>query len=220
MSEYKIRNAIETDIPFLADAVIAGEKGATDKCNFSTLFNLSEDKVKEYIISMFEEEIEGCEFSLSSYFVVEFEGKPVASFGGWIEGFEGEMPSKILKSNLINYTFSKESIDFLKTKAEIVKELIIERTPQTLQFEYLYVSSDHRGKKLPSLLINKIEETALSKDPQLKIAEFQLFSNNVVIVKLFEKHGYKVVRSIKADNLEILNHLPSNEKLIMEKTFQ
>lgn len=219
MNDYKIRNAIESDIPFLADAVIAGEKGITDKCNYSTLFNVPESKVRKHLISMFEEEIDGCEFSLSSYFVIEFEENPVASFGGWIEAFDGEMPSKILKSNLINYTFGAESMAYLKSKSDIVKELSVERTPQTLQFEYLYVSDAHRRKKLPTLLINKIEETALAKYPELKKSQFQLFNNNIRIVKLFEKHGYHVVKSIKATNIEVLNYLPSDEKLIMEKYF-
>ena len=219
MNEYKIRNAIKSDIPFLAEAIIAGEKGVTDKCNYSTLFNLPETKVKEYLISMFEEEVDGCEFSLSSYFIVEFSGQPVATFGGWIECFEDSMPSKILKSNLINYTFGNKSIEFLKTKSDIVKELAFERTPNTLQLEYLYVSEGHRSQKLPSRLISIIEDSALEKSPLLKKCEGQLFSNNVRVIKLFENQGYRVVRSYKTNNNEILNYLPSNEKLIIEKTF-
>jgi hypothetical protein len=46
MNEYIIRNAIKDDLPFLADTVIAAEKGVSDKCNYSTLFNLSERKSK------------------------------------------------------------------------------------------------------------------------------------------------------------------------------
>jgi hypothetical protein len=219
MEEYKIRRAKESDIPFLAEGVIAGEKGVSDKCNYSTLFNLSEEKAKEYIMAMFAEEVDGCEFSLSSFFVTEFDGEPVAAFGGWIECFEGNMPSKILKSNLINYTFGNDSIEFLKSKSDIVKDLSVEREPMTLQFEYLFVSDGHRGHHLPDGLITIIEDTALAAYPELKKCQFQLFRNNERIIKLFGKHGYKVVRSYKSTNPDILDYLPSDEKLVMEKEF-
>ena len=219
MNEYLIRKAIISDIPFLADAVIAAEKGVSDKCNYSTLFNLTEEKARENIIAMFEEGVEGCEFSLDNYFVTEYSGQPVASFGGWIECYDGNLPSKILKSNLINYIFGQKSIEFLKSKSGIVKELSIDRTPNTLQFEYLYVIPEHRGQRLPDGLICKIEDNALQQNTSLGKCEFQLFNNNVKIIKLFERHGYKVVRSYKASNNEILSYLPSNEKLIMEKKF-
>jgi len=217
MNDYVIRKAMKSDIPFLADAVIAGEKGVTDKLNYSTLFNLPEKKVRDFIIAMFEEEVDGCEFSLSSYLITEYNGEPAAGFGAWIECFDGCMPSKILKSNLISYTFGKESIEFLKTKSHIVGDLIVERDPMTLQFEYLFVSEEHRGKKLADGLIRKLEENAISKYPALRKVQFQLFKNNSRIVKLFERHGYKVVKSYKSNNPEILNYLPSDEKYVMEK---
>jgi len=64
------------------------------KLSYSTFFNLSEEQVRSYIIRMFEEEVDGCEFSLSSYLLYEYEGNPVASVGGWIEGFGGEVHQK------------------------------------------------------------------------------------------------------------------------------
>ena len=95
MNEYIIRKAALKDISFLADIVIAAEKGNSDKLSYSTLFNLSEKKVKELIIAMFEEEIDGCEFSLSSYLITEYNGLPVAGFGAWVEGLSENTPSKI-----------------------------------------------------------------------------------------------------------------------------
>jgi ribosomal protein S18 acetylase RimI-like enzyme len=219
MNEYKVRKAIKNDIPFLADAAIAAEKGVSDKCNYSTLFNLSEKEVKNFIVAMFEEEVEDCEFSLSSYLVTEYRGEPAAALGSWIECFEGCMPSGILKSNLINYTFKKESIEFLKTKMPVVSDLIVEREPMTLQFEYLYVSENHRGKGLAHVLISKHEEAAKLRYPALNKVQFQLFKNNIAIINLFGKHGYKVVKSYKSTNPEILNYLSSDEKYVMEKEF-
>ena len=52
MDEYLIREAVKRDIPFLADTVIAAEKGRSDKLSYSTLFNISESKAKELIIAI------------------------------------------------------------------------------------------------------------------------------------------------------------------------
>ena len=46
---------------------------------------------------MLKQEVDQCEFSVNSFIIVEFEGKPVGGFGGWIEGFEGALPSKNIK---------------------------------------------------------------------------------------------------------------------------
>ena len=156
MSEYIFRNAVAGDIPFLADTVIAAEKSNSDKLGFTTLFNVPEAKAKELVTAMFEEEIEGCELSVSSYIVVEYNEKAVAAFGGWIENFGENMPSKILKSNLVGYTFGRESIEYLKERAYMIKDMIVEREPGALQLEYLFVSEDHRGKKLADGLIERL----------------------------------------------------------------
>lgn len=220
MSEYITRNATVKDIPFLADVIISAEKGVTDKLNYSTLFNLPEHKVRECIIAMFEEEIDGCEFSISSYLVTEFNGEAVAAFSAWIECFDGALPSKILKSNLINYTFPKESIEFLKTKSDLVQDIYISREPMTLQYEYLFISPEHRGKKLADTLIDKLEEKALKKCPSLEKAQGQLFSNHGLIIKLFEKHGFQVVKRYKSGNKETINYIPFDEKLLIEKYYK
>ena len=88
MSDYILREATLSDIPFLTEAVIAAEKSNSDKLSYSTLFNVSEDKARELIMSMFDEEIEGCELSIDSFLIAEYNGFPAATFGAWIEGFD------------------------------------------------------------------------------------------------------------------------------------
>jgi len=220
MREYLIRKAVAGDIPFLADVVIASEKGMSDRLSFTTLFNKSEEESKELIIQMLEEETDGCELSLSSFIVTEFEGKPVSGSGAWIEGFNGAMPSKILKSNLISYTFGKESIEYLKTKAHIVKDVLIDREPMTLQLEYFHILNEHLGKGLDAALMNRIEENALEQYPGLKKVQCQIFKNSVFSIKILLRHGFKIAKSYKSGNEEIFDYLPYNEKLVMEKEFK
>jgi len=217
MSEYLIRKAVASDIPFLADVVIASEKAMSDRLSYTTLFNKTEAEAKKLIIKMFEEEVDGCELSLSSFIVTEFEGKPISGSGAWIEGFNGEMPSGILKSNLISYTFGKESIEFLKTKSHIVKDVMIDREPMTLQLEYFHIRNEHLGKGLDAALMDRIEENALAQYPELKKVQCQIFKNSVFSIKILLRHGFKIVKSYKSDNDDIFDYLPFNEKLLMEK---
>ena len=217
MEGYSIRKALKKDIPFLADVVIAAEKGNSDTLSYATLFNFSEEKVKDLIISMFEEEIEGCEFSVDSFLIVEQNGKAVASFGAWIEGLNG-IASKILKSNLISYTFGKEAIEFLKSKQDIIKDILTEREQFTLQFEYLFVSELQRGKMLGDMLIKEHEVQAKLLYPELSKAQVQMFKNNTNAIYVYERNGFKLAKSSQSNHAEILNYLPCNEKWIMEKT--
>jgi GNAT superfamily N-acetyltransferase len=220
MNDYIIRKAIEKDIPFLADVVIAAEKSNSDKLSYATLFNISEEKARQNIISMFEEEIEGCEFSFDSFLIAEYNGEPVASFGGWIEGQnEDGVPSKILKSNLISYTFGKDCIQYLTAKSPIIKDILTEREPNTLQFEYLFVSDAHRGQKLSDRIIEAHEQKAKALYPELKKAQVQLYSNNTNAVRVYERNGFKIAQSLQSQHDEILDYLPFNEKYTMEKNY-
>jgi len=219
MSQYIIRNAVKTDIPFLADVVIAAEKGGSDKLSFSTLFNLTENEVKDLLIAIFEEEIDGCELSLNSFLVVEHNGELVAASGAWIEMLDGGMSSQLLKSNLISYTFKKESIAFLKTKADIIKDILIEREPLTLQFEYLYIKQDYAGRGIDIELVQRNEKKAVEKFPDLKKAQCQLFKNNIFAVKMALKKGFKITKSYKVADSNILDYLAGDEKILMEKIY-
>lgn len=220
MSEYLIRKAVAGDIPFLADVVIASEKGMSDRLSFTTLFNKSEQEAKELIIQMFEEEVDGCELSLSSFIVTEFDEEPISGSGAWIETFNGNMPSGILKSNLISYTFGKESIEYLKTKTDIVKGVLIDREPMSLQLEYFHIKNGHLGKGLDDQLMKFIEEKALAEYPELSKVQCQIFKNSVFSIKILLRHGFRIVKSYKSDNDEIFDYLPYNEKLLMEKNLK
>jgi len=219
MNEYLIREAAESDIPFLADAVIAAEKGNSDKLSFSTLFNLPEEKIKELLIAMFEEEIDGCEFSLSSFLVAECRGEHAGALCAWIEGFEGAMLSSILKSNLILHTFPKESFEFFRTVSPIIKDILIDREPLTLQLEYMHITGKYVGQGIDLALLTKNEENALAKYPGLKKSQCQVYKNNIFGLKMSLKNGFKIIRSYKSDNDDIFDYLPFNEKLLLEKAF-
>ncbi len=217
MEEYTIRKATLNDLPFIADVILAAEKGVSSKLSYSTLFDLPEAKVKELIVSMLDEEIDGCEFSVSSYLITEFEGQPVAGLGGWIEGFYDGESSKILKSNLLSFTFPKESIKALISNSDLISSILIDRTKMTLQLEYGYVLAEHRSKRLLEPMIHMHVNNAKQAYPDLKQIQFQCFKNSVRVVSLFTKLGYELIKEVEIENDKILEYLPDRTKLLMEK---
>ena len=220
MNEYLIRTATIADTEFLANTIIAAEKSTSGNLSFSSLFNLTESEVKKLLIKILYEEIDGCEFSISSFLVVEHEKEVVAAMSSWIEGFNDNLPSSILKANLINFTFPKESLEFLKSKIPIINKLQIEREHMALQLEYSFVVKEHRGKGLYSALTHRLIENALHLYPELKKVQFQVFGNTSQVISFFERQDYKIVKTYKSEHPEILQYLPSSEKFLMEKTLK
>jgi ribosomal protein S18 acetylase RimI-like enzyme len=216
MNEYLIRKATLNDVPFLIEAVTEALKSNSEKLNFSTLFNLTEQRVKPIIGSMFEEEIDECEFSISSFLLIEYHGKPIAAVGGWIEGLIQKTPSSILKSNLINFCFPRESLEFVIGTSSIISDILIERENLTLQIEYVYVERDHRGKNIAHDLIQQHITNALLVYPELKKVQVQLYSNNTPAINAYRKSGFQIVKTFRSENVKIFEFLPHNETLLME----
>ena len=215
--EYLIRQAVATDTSFITEAIIAAEKSGTGRLGLGTLFNIAEPEIKKLLTQCLDEESSGCEFSLNSFLITEHAGKPVATMAGWIEGFETSIPSRAIKTNLMRFFFPKESILAAYSKSDIVKDILIEREKNTLQVEYVYTINECRGKGLAANLIDEHLALSLTKYPQLIKAQVQVFNNNESAIKLYERSGFKPTKLFTSGNKEILNYLPYNEKLLMEK---
>lgn len=219
-SEYIIRKATIGDVEFLADVIIGAEKSFTENLGLARFFELSEEKVKELIIAMLEEEVDGCDFSISSFFIAWYGDKPVGALGGWIEGYYDGMSSNMLKSNLIAHVFPRESVIKAQAKMAIIKEMLeIPRPPGTYQLEYVYVDNDHRGKRITQQLMDVHLAYAKQLDPNVTKAQLSCFENNESIIKAHERNGYQRIKRYVCDNAEILNYLPFNVKVLLEKTF-
>lgn len=217
--EYIIKKATIKDVDFLADVIIGAEKSLTDHLGIANFFEVTEEQVKEYIIAMLEEEVDGCDFSISSFFIAWYGDKPVGALGGWIEGYNG-MSSNLLKSNLITYVFPRENVIKAQTKMEMIKEMLqIERPVGTYQLEYIYVDNDHRGKRITQKLMDVHLAYAKELDPNVTRAQLSCFENNESIIKAHERNGYVRMKRYVCDNAEILEYLPFNVKVLLEKQF-
>lgn len=215
--DYKIRPATVEDIPFLIEVIIEAEKSGTDKLGLSTLFHISEEKLRQCLAQMMEEEIDGCEFSISSYQMAEVAGMPVAAIAGWIEGRnEDNLASGILKSNLLGFVLPKESLESIQKMSGLLEGIQIVRETHTYQIEYVYVSPDYRGMGIVSSLLDAHSELGNGVAHKMQV---QAFANNFAAIKAYEKYGFKVKREYKVCDDRILNYLPYNIKLLLEKNF-
>jgi acyl carrier protein len=179
MTAQSIREATIDDVEFLADAISSAEKSGTDRLGLAALCGLTEEQLRHLLVAMLLEEIDGCEFSVSSFLIAELAGEPAAAVAGWIEGLPDEVPSMILKANLLAFTFPAESIVTLRAHSTALKDLQIERELGALQIEYVYVVEAHRGAGLAKKLIERQIERSLSLLPALRKGQVQLFSNNI-----------------------------------------
>ena len=142
MINLNLRPATINDAPFLAQTIIEAEKSGTDKLSYSTIFGFSEKMTYKYLIDIFEEDIKGCELSVSSFTIAESNGEVAAALSSWVEGAEG-IPSAQIKGNLLNYIFPSMCIERAKDVGKIIQDLHVEYLPRTLQIGACYVSSKY-----------------------------------------------------------------------------
>lgn len=211
-----IRRATTDDIDFLVDTIVAAEKSGTDNFGLAKLFEISEEEMREHIKAMLDEEIDGCEFSVSSFIVAETKGEVIAAFAGWIEGQnEDELSSAILKSNLVGYCLPVDHVKNSQSKSDIVRPLQIEREEGTYQLEYSYTLPLYRGKGILGSIIEAHEQEAVSNGVH-KI-QVHVFDNNPSAIKSYEKNGFIVVKRFESSHPDTSLFFPSNIELLMEK---
>jgi hypothetical protein len=215
--EFTFREAGLSDVQFISEVILEAEKGASGVILLAKMFNLSNSALHEFLINMLEEEIDGCEFSLSSFIIAEHKGKPAAAMGGWLEGFYDEMPSSILNANLINYTFPKESISYFKSINEVLIDLRIERTMGTYQTEYAYVNPEYRGHQLMYQLFEEHFKRALKLNPNAEKVQSFPFRNNLSSIQVHLKVGYNLVKQFESKHPDILLFANDSVRLLMER---
>jgi len=217
-TEYIIRKATINDVEFLADVIIGAEKSFTNNLGLAKFFDLSEEKVRELIIAMLQEEVDGCEFSISSFFIAFHGDKPVGAVGGWPEGYYDGVSSNMIKSNLIGFVFPKENVARAQAKLEMIKEMLqIDRPMGTYQIEYGYVDNEHRGKRITDRLMEAHRAYAKQLDPGISLMQVSCFETNQTSIKMHQKNGFQPIQRFVCDNEEIFDYMPHNVKVLLER---
>ncbi|MEG1766423.1 MAG: GNAT family N-acetyltransferase [Muribaculaceae bacterium] len=213
-----IRKATIDDIDFIIQTITKAEKSGTPRLGLASCLSMPEQEWREILGKMLLEEIDGCEYSISSFLIAENDRhEPIGAAGAWIEGLnEDEQPSGILRANLMNYTLPKQYLFKLHEISPIISDLYIPRTLMTLQFEYLYVDAEYRGNGISQALYVAHISNALEQMPSLQLAQRQLYKSNMAAYKCFNKLGFKVSCSTKSTAQVVMDNFPCNEKIGME----
>lgn len=215
-NKYIIRKATMDDVDFLVTTIIEAEKSSTNNLGLANYFEITEAELRQFLKAILEEEVDGCEMSVSSFIIAEYEGVPVSTRGGWLEGKnEDEQPSTVLKSNLISCHFPMEKILKAQKKWEIVKDIQVEREWGTYQWEYSYTVPEHRGHHL----VPRINEMHIKQAIEFGAKKIQghVFENNIKSLKAYERSGFTVVRSYTSNHPLTKEYYPDNTILLLEK---
>lgn len=215
-SKYIIRKATLDDVDFLVTTIIEAEKSSTNNLGLANYFEVTEEELRQYLKDILEEDIDGCELSVSSFIVAEYEGQVVSTRGGWLEGHnEDEQPSAVLKSNLIQFHFPMEKVLNAQKKWEIVKDIQVEREWGTYQWEYSYTVPEHRGHHL----VPRINEMHIQQAKELCAKKIQghVFANNIKSLKAYERSGFEVVKRYTSSHPLTKEYYPDDTILLLEK---
>jgi ribosomal protein S18 acetylase RimI-like enzyme len=215
-NEFIIRQATSNDIPFLVNTIIEAEKSGTPILTYTTIFGLTEIEARKYIAKMLEEEIDGCELSVSGFILAEKAGNVVGAVGAWLEGSEG-VSSSVLKGNLLSYVLPPTCLQKASSLNNIVRDLHIEYANNTIQIGLVYVAPVARGKGLVSILIDRKISILKESYPDIKEAHIQVFGNNLPAIRAYEKAGFKIVLKKSASLPETGNYMPDTNKILMRK---
>jgi hypothetical protein len=213
---FNIRQATINDVHFLTETIIEAEKSGTNILSWTTIFGLSEDETRKYISDMLSEELDGCELSISSFLVAENNRKIVAALSAWVEGINNK-PSSELKGDLLSYILPEECIERAFKINSLVHEIHIDYISGSIQKGAGYVIKEFRNKNLFGILTKEIIDHLLKSNPDISEAYTQIYGCNHAAIKANEKADFKIVMVKESTNLEILQYLPSNKKLLMKK---
>ena len=217
-SKYIFRKATVDDVGFLVDVIVNAEKSGTDKFGLANLFGISEQEARNIISELLEEEIDGCEFSISSFVVAEYDGVPVSAFAGWIEGEnEDDMPSGLLKSNLLAYYLPEGCLENSIGRADAVKDLQIDREYGTYQLEYSYTIPEHRGHHLVGKIIEEHCRIARQIGKNVSQMFVHTFSNNEPAISAYKKSGFREVRRFVSNNPLAKEYYPHDVVVLLER---
>ncbi len=215
--EIAIRNATIDDIPFLVETIIQAERSGTNRCALLQLFQCTESELRGYLGLFLEEEMPGCEWSLDSFMIAEFNGNPVAAFGGWTEGFnEWDLSSTILKANLMKAHLPMHVIQGMQAFQSQIQSIAIPRSHGAFQLEYAYVVPSEQGQGIIGKLVEALINRAIKRQSPFSEVEVHVFSENKPAIRAYEKLGFVCIFETEP-NMEKDFIFPFNRKLKMTK---
>ena len=212
-----VRKATATDLNFLVEAVINAEKSGTDVLSYSTIFKLEEDDVRKILSEMIAENEGYCELSIDNFLIAEINGEYAGAIASWVEGAD-EIPSAIVKANLLFSFMPKESLLNLREISGMLEEVHIPRFVGALQLESIYTVPTFRGMGIAKLLIEKHIEKTKTEFPEMNKAQIILSDINNAALNAYKNAEFELTLHKISKNPLITEFLPSMGNYNMEKT--
>jgi GNAT superfamily N-acetyltransferase len=215
--EITFRKAIETDIDFITEGIIHAELSGGKILPYSAIFGLTETETKLLIEAVIEEEIEGQEWYLPNFHILEVNKQSACCLSNWIEANNGT-GSGLLKAQAMAWILREKWTEASK-KLACLKGTQLPRIQQALQLECIYTKKEFRGHGLASKLIeHSIYEWAATPNKP-KMAEIQLLANNEAALRSYTKCGFLLRAEATSTDPEILNLLAHHTRVSLTKIF-
>lgn len=210
-----VRKATINDIPFVIEGIIEAEKSGGDTITTCSIFDLSIDDFKELLKKLLSEDVEDYDYFLSGFFVAEYNGELIGTCGSWVESLN-ELPSGMIKANMLLQNLSREKILSGNKKVRIIKDLNFPREKGTLQLEHIYVKESFRRKGVASKIIGEIVKNYNNILPKLEKVQGIMFYENFKSYKMHMKNGYFETETRRSEDPEVLTIFPYQSRTLME----
>lgn len=210
-----IRKATLVDMEFITDGIIHAEMSGSTKLPYQTLFGLTLEETQTLIRHVIEEEIDGQEWYLPNFSILEIDGEPATCLSSWIEGENGN-GSGLLKAQVMGWIL-KEKWTNATQQLECLKSIQLPRIQSALQLECIYTKKEYRGKGLASKLIKHCIQEAVTSPQQPKMAEIQLLGNNEAAMRSYTKCGFLLREQSTSSHPEILNLLAHHTRVSLTR---
>jgi len=214
-NNFILRQANDSDIDFLIEAILNAEMSGTDTISYCNIFSVSKDELMKILHDVLEEDIQGQELCVSDFLIAIIDGERAGAVCAWVEGAEGTS-SALLKSSIFFHFFGKEKCEQAAEKLKIAEQLAIHREQTCIQIESVYVCKKFRGLGISNKLICQHIKNYAAIDNSLEKVQILLAKTNESAYRSYEKIGFKITCEKQADNQEILKILPSDTMIQME----
>lgn len=217
-SEIIFRRAQIKDVDFCVETILQAESSGSDKQPWSIFLNLPEDKIRGILREILLEDVPGQELSLSIFTIAESEGQYLGSCGNWIEECE-DKPSSILKAEIMDYFFPRESLEHARPLNERIKAFTYPKERHCAFFEYLYILPQFRSINLLLQLMEKSSQNAIDSYPGIHVPRIYggTSGTNPFMIRATRRIGYTLWKTITLEDESLKEYIPSLTRYVMKK---
>jgi len=210
------RNATNSDVPFLINAIFEAEKSGSTLLSYSTLFDLSKTELQQLFTEMLEEDVANQEINVSGFGLVEIEKKVVAATNCWIEPSNGKSSAQ-QKASLLMGIMGTTRVSEAFAQHKFLQDLTLTRSPGAVQFESVFILPEHRGKGLLGFLFKTLSEV---HNPSKKLPEeIHVVQSNQLAYNAYRKLGFTVIQEKISVHPDVKKYLPDSTRLKMMRNF-